>query len=94
MNSPPTRWIASVTCAGTSFCVGADDGANICSLQTIDDVVWRQHVGNRHHHGADLMQRDDGEPVFVVTLERQHHAVTAFHAGSQQHIGDAIASGD
>ena len=37
------------------------------------------------------MQRDDGEPVFVVTLERQHHAVTAFHASSQQHIGNAIA---
>ena len=49
-------------------------------------------MGGRDGHGAELMQRNDGEPELVASLEDEHHFVAAANAERLEIGGSAIRS--
>ena len=71
---------------------GADDGLNVGRIGAIDDVFLRQQVSGRDSHRAELMQRNDGEPELVASLEDEHHFVAAANAERLEIGGGTIRS--
>ena len=71
---------------------GADDGFNVGRIGAIDDIFLRQQVSGRDSHRAELMQRNDGEPELVASLEDEHHFVAAANAERLEIGGGTIRS--
>ena len=70
---------------------GADDSLDIHAAHAVDEIRFRQHVGHGNQHGAQLVQRHGGEPVFIVPLQADHHMVAPADPRRTHHIGDAAA---
>ena len=48
-------------------------------------------MGGGHGHGPQLVQGQDGGPIFVVPFEHQHHPVALVHPGPPQGVGRPVA---
>ena len=69
---------------------GSDDGGNAGGFKPVDIILFRQQVGGGDGDRADFMQRQDGEPELVMTLEHQHDHIAFLNAMLDEQVGSLI----
>ena len=70
---------------------GTDNGAGPGRLHPVYQITDCQHMRDRDHHRAQLMQGHCRKPVFIVALQDQHHPVPAADSRRLKHIRHLIA---
>ena len=58
----------------------ADDGFYVDCINPVFQVLLRKRVYRRYGDCAELMECDDGVPVFVMPLEQKEYFISFFYA--------------
>lgn len=84
---------ARSTSAAQSAVAGADNGLDLSGFEAVFVVVADEQARRGDGDGAELVQREDGQPELVVALEHEHHAVAPRDAERGEIIGRAVGEG-
>ena len=78
---------------GAVAVAGADNGLDLSGFEAVFVVVADEQARRGDGDGAELVQREDGQPELVVALEHEHHAVAPRDAERGEIIGRAVGEG-
>ena len=70
-------------CADGRLCLGAFD--------TVDEILFGQHMRGRNHDGSQAVQGNRGEPVFIMTFQNDENTVSPADSGAEKYVCHLIA---